>query len=376
MSAFLRTVDTFQPETKSLPGRFYFDETVFDLEREKIFAEDWICVGREEEIPEPGGFVLAEVAGESILVVRSAADRVSAFYNLCRHRGSRLCREGQGQLGDRIRCPYHAWTYDLEGALVLAPRMDEVPGFDGDAHGLHRVHVGVAGGLVFVSLAQRPTPFAQEVEPHFARFRPWALADLKVRRRIDYEVAANWKVVCENYSECYHCASVHPAFTRKVHPRSGRNDAYAGPLLGGHMELTPGTSSLTATGALCGPVLGTVGGEDLARVYFYSLFPNLMVSLHPDYVMTHILQPLSPTRTRVRCEWLFAEGAADGEDCDPDAAVALWDPVNREDWEVCEGVQLGVGSRAHRPSPFSSAESLSQAFNQQLLRALGPDAPG
>jgi Rieske 2Fe-2S family protein len=123
-------------------------------------------------------------------------------------------------------------------------------------------------------------------------------------------------------------------------------------------------------------VLGTVGGDDLARVYFYSLFPNLMVSLHPDYVMTHILQPLSATRTRVRCEWLFAEPAANGEDCDPDAAVALWDPVNREDWEVCEGVQLGVGSRAHRPSPFSSAESLSQAFNQQLLKALGPDAPG
>ncbi len=376
MPAFLRTVDTFQPEAKSLPGAYYFDETIFALEREKVFAADWICVGREEGIPEPGSFVLVEVAGESILVVRSEENRISAFYNLCRHRGSRLCRDGQGRLGDRIRCPYHAWTYDLEGALVLAPRMDEVAGFDPAAHGLHRVHAAAAGGLLFVSLAQDPKPFAQEVEPHFARFRPWGLADLKVRRRIDYEVAANWKVVCENYSECYHCASVHPAFSRRVHARSGRNDAYAGTLLGGHMELAAGTSSLTATGDLCGPVLGTIGGDDLARVYFYSLFPNLMVSLHPDYVMTHIIEPLSATRTRVRCEWLFAEGAADGEDCDPDAAVALWDPVNREDWEVCAGVQLGVGSRAYRPSPFSRAESLSQAFNQQLLRALGPDAPG
>ena len=369
MSAFMRTVDTFQPETKSLPGRFYFDEAIFALERERIFAQDWICAARAEEIPEPGGYVVVEVAGESIIVVRSGEDRIAAFYNLCRHRGSRLCREAQGQLGDRIRCPYHAWTYDLDGALVLAPRMDEVPGFDGDAHGLHRVQAGVAGGLVFVSLAEAPGPFATEVERHFARFGPWALPDLKVLRRIDYEVEANWKAVCENFSECYHCPSVHPSFSRRVHPRSGRNDAYAGALLGGHMELTAGTSSLTATGDLCGAILGSVGGDDLNRVYFYSLFPNLMVSLHPDYVMTHMVQPLSPTRTRVRCEWLFAEG--DG--IDPDAAAGFWDPINREDWEVCAGVQLGVASRAYQPSPFSSAESLPQAFNQQYLGALGPE---
>jgi Rieske 2Fe-2S family protein len=375
MSPFRNTADSFQPETKSLSGEFYFDEAIFNLEREKIFAEGWICVGREEEIPDPGTFLLAEVAGENLVVIRSDRNRVSAFYNVCRHRGSRLCLAPQGRLGERIRCPYHGWTYDLEGALKFAPHMDEVSGFDGAAFGLHRIKAATSSGLVFVNLADEAKPFDGEVTRHLAKFGTWALPDLRVRKRIDYDVAANWKLIVENYSECYHCPLVHPAFSRLVHHRSGSNDAYSGPMLGGYMELTRGASSLTATGARCGPVLGGVSGADLARVYFYALFPNLMVSLHPDYVMTHILQPLAPNRTSVRCEWLFPERTGDGERCEPEAAVAFWDPTNREDWEVCAGVQQGVGSRAYRPSPLSSAESLPQAFNQQLLGALGLDDP-
>jgi len=368
--AFVTTTETFAPGTLSLPGRYYTSRDVFDAEREAIFARQWICVGRAEEIEGRGDFFLTRIADESVIVLRDDEWRVRAFYNVCRHRGTAICVAESGTLPGRLRCPYHGWAYDLSGRLVAAPLMDEVPGFDARAYPLHSVPAEVCDGFIFITLADAPASFAHAIETHFANFRFWALSELTAARRIDYDVPANWKIIVENYSECYHCALVHADFTRKVHPRSGRNDAFEGPLLGGFMDLRDGVASLTRTGARCGPTLGTLDGEDLARVYFYALFPTMTISLHPDYVMTFTLQPVDAGRTTVRAEWLFPKAALAENSCLPDEAVEFWDRTNREDWRMCALVQQGVRSRSYRPSPLSSTESLPAAFDRHVLRAL------
>jgi Rieske 2Fe-2S family protein len=370
MRTFLKTTETFAPGALSLPGRYYAGQDIFAAEREAIFAKHWTCVGRAEEIENQGDFFLARIADESVIVLRDDDRRVRAFYNVCRHRGTAMCVDDSGTLPGRLRCPYHGWTYDLAGRLIVAPFMEEVPGFDPNAYPLHSVAVEVCDGFIFLTLAEQPEPFAQAVAPHLANFRPWGLSELGAARRIDYDVPANWKIIIENYSECYHCALVHPEFTRKVHPRSGHNDAFEGPLLGGYMNLRDGAASLTRTGARCGPTLGTLDGDDLARVYFYALFPTMTISLHPDYVMTFTLQPIDAGRTTVRTEWLFPKAALAQKSCLPDEAVQFWDRVNREDWQVCALLQQGVRSRIYRPSPLSSTESLPAAFDRHVLRAL------
>ena len=370
MRAFLKTTETFAPGALSLPGRYYTSQDVFDAERDAIFARHWTCVGRAEEIENEGDFFLTRLADESAIVLRDQEGHVRAFYNVCRHRGTAICTSESGSLPGRLRCPYHGWTYDLAGRLVAAPLMEEVPGFDRSAYPLHSVPLEVCDGFIFITLAEKPEPFSHAVAPHLAAFRRWALHELRVAHRVDYDVPANWKLIIENYSECYHCPLVHPELNRKVHYRSGRNDAFEGPLLGGFMDLKDGASSLTRTGARCGPILGTVDGDDLARIYFYALFPTLTISLHPDYVMTFTLAPIDAGRTRVRSEWLFPKAALAEGSCHPDEAVAFWDTTNREDWRICALVQQGVRSRSYRPSPLSSAESLPAAFHRHVLRAL------
>jgi glycine betaine catabolism A len=370
MPEFRKTTETFEAGSLTLPGSYYADEGVFAAEREAVFARHWTCVGREDDISNKSEFFLACIAGESVIVLRDDQGALRAFYNVCRHRGTAICASPSGTLPAGLQCPYHGWTYDLTGRLRVAPHMDEVADFDREMNHLHAVHLASASGLIFLSLAAHPEPFERTVEPLFARFERWALGDLKTARRIDYDVAANWKIIVENYSECYHCPLVHPDFSQKVRYRSGCNDAFEGPLLGGFMDLKEGVGSLTRTGARCGPTLGKVGGEDLARIYFYAVFPNVTISLHPDYAMVFVLQPINSGRTLVRCEWLFPPAAlADGA-CSPDEAVAFWDHTNREDWKVCALVQQGVQSRCYRPSPMSNTESLPAAFNRHVVKAL------
>jgi Rieske 2Fe-2S family protein len=376
MPEFRKTTETFEAGSLTLPGRYYADEHVFAAEREAVFARHWTCVGREDDIANVGDFFLASIARETVIVLRDDQGALRAFYNVCRHRGTTICTSQSGTLPGRLRCPYHGWTYDLAGRLRSAPHMDEVADFQKDMNNLHPVHLATESGFIFLSLADQPQPFARAIVPHFARLERWALGDLKATRRIDYDVAANWKIIVENYSECYHCPLVHPDFSQKVQYRSGRNDAFEGPLLGGFMDLKDGVGSLTRTGARCGPTLGKVGGEDLARVYFYALFPNMTISLHPDYVMVFVLQPVEAGRTLVRCEWLFPAAAEARGLCNPHEAVAFWDHTNREDWEVCALVQQGVRSRSYLPSPMSNTESLPAAFNREVMKALDGWLPG
>ncbi len=370
MAAFYKTAETLNPGDRTLPGRFYTSAEVYALELERIFYRRWLCMGRSDQIPNPGDFALRTVGQESILLVRDQKGQANAFYNLCRHRGTRLCELDNGKFPATIQCPYHAWTYNLRGELIGAPMMDEVAGFHKQDYPLHEIQVAEWEGFLFASLASEPEPFEQAFAPFLGKFSAWSLTELRTYRRIEYHVQANWKLIVQNYSECYHCPLIHPDLARKSPYRSGQNDLFEGSFLGGFMELDDEVGSLTMSGRACAAPIGAVAGADLGRVYYYAVFPSMLLSLHPDYVMFHTLWPLSSGETRIFCEWLFAPGTGDADTFDPDDAVRFWDMTNRQDWHVCELSQLGVSSRAYAPGVYSPAESLLAAFDRELLRSL------
>jgi Rieske 2Fe-2S family protein len=355
---------------RALDARWYNAPEVFAQERERIFARDWVCVGRLEQLARPGDFVVTEIAGESLIVTRGKDERVRAFYNVCRHRGTRMCTEPAGRFGGSIQCPYHAWTYGLDGALLSARTMGDVPGFDRDEYPLRQAAVAAFEGFVFVSLAPEPVPFAQACAPLHGRFARWHLNELRAARTIVYDLACNWKLVFQNYSECYHCPLVHPQLDELSPSDSGRNDLAEGPFLGGYSELRRHGTSLTTSGTTPRPPLGELTGPDLDRVYYYTVFPSLLLSLHPDYAMAHYVQPVAPNRTTVTCTWLFDPAAITAPGFDPSDAVDFWDLTNRQDWRINELTQLGTQSRAYTPGPYANAEGLLAAFDRHYLSVM------
>lgn len=369
MQTFQKTTDTFAIGAKSLEQRYLVSPGVFAEEQEKIFARQWVLVGHQSQIAKAGDYFVQEVAVESVIVVRDQKGDVHGFYNVCRHRGTRLCEKQSGHCST-IQCPYHAWTYGLDGRLVGAPHMDKVPGFARDEHSLHRVALGVWEGFIFVSLADAPASLEDFLAPLAGKFSSWNLPKLRSARRIEYDVRANWKLIFENYSECYHCPGVHPALQKLTPYDLAENDLCEGPFLGGFMPITRG-HSLTMTGNVCALPVGDIKGEDNDRVFYYSIFPNMLLSMHPDYVMVHQLWPQSPERTRIVCDWSFHPEAFDRADFHPDDAIEFWDMTNKQDWHVCELSQLGIASRAYEPGPYSPRESIPAAWDREYLRHMG-----
>jgi len=356
----------------TLPGRYFTSPDIFQEETERLFRADWLAVDREERVANPGDYFLLDVAGESILILRDQQGTVRAFYNVCRHRGSRICETGSGRLSETIQCPYHAWTYALDGRLIGAPATNDLEGFRKQDWPLHPVAVALWEGFIFINLARNPAPFADTHAPLLGRFARFNLAQLRLGRTIEYDIRANWKLIVQNYSECYHCPLVHPTLTRRTPPTLGENDLSDGPFLGGYMILADDAESMTMTGRACGlPVDPSLPAEDHDRVYYYSIMPNMLLSLHPDYVMFHVLWPVAVDRTRVRCNWIFHPTSLGHPDFNIDDGVKFWDMTNREDWHVCELSQAGVSSRAYTAGPYSRRESMSAAFDRHYIEAMG-----
>ncbi len=354
----------------TLEGSYYTSDEVFARERAGIFARSWCCVAREEKLARPGDFVVVHIAEESLIVTRDRIGNIRAFFNVCRHRGTRICEATAGHFTASIQCPYHAWTYGLDGTLLAARNMQKVPGFSRADYPLHEAAVATFDGFVFVNLDPKAEPFSQLYAPLLERFARWHIGGLRTVREVHYDIAANWKLIFQNYSECYHCPLVHPQLDKLSPSDSGRNDLSEGPILGGFSELRHAGSSLTTSGVTTRPPVGTVGGEDANRVYYYTIFPTMLLSLHPDYVMVHYITPLSPTRTRVVCAWLFDPVVATRPGFDPSDAVDFWDLTNRQDWRVSELTQRGVASRAYTPGPYAQAEGLLAAFDRHYLNLL------
>jgi Rieske 2Fe-2S family protein len=281
-----------------------------------------------------------------------------------------MCEAQSGHFGGSIQCPYHAWTYGLDGTLTVARNMENVAQFDRGDYPLHEAATATLDGFVFVNLASDAMPFERAFAPLIGRFADWRIETLRAARSISYELQCNWKLVFLNYSECYHCPVVHPQLEKLSPSDSGRNDLTEGRFLGGYSVLRESAESLTTSGTRTRPPLGDVGGEDLNRVYYYTIFPSMLLSLHPDYVMVHYVRPLASDRTHVVCEWLFDPQTIGDPGFDPSDAVDFWDTTNRQDWHVNELTQLGMGSRAYTPGPYANAEALLSAFDAQYLSVM------
>src|SRR2546423_577499 len=390
---FRKAAETFQARAKALPQRYFVSPEIFAQEQSEIFSRNWLLVGHKGQLKKSGDFFVIEVPAppsqgygatkESLIVVRDQKSEIRAFYNVCRHRGTRLKEDTCGHTS-AIQCPYHAWTYGLDGRLIGAPHMDDVPGFDKADYPLHRVNLGLWEGFIFVNLTDSSSltsVFSQSerrkqdgfvsLEDWFAplngKFSHWNMSILQPAKRIEYDVRANWKLMFENYSECYHCPGVHPQL-QKISPYdSAENDLREGPFLGGFMKINPG-KSLTMSGNACAAFVGKI--ENLQRVFYYSIFPNMLLSLHPEYVMVHRLWPRSPERTLIVCDWFFHPDAFNRSDFKPDDAIEFWDMTNKQDWHVCELSQQGIASRAYEPGPYSSRESIPAAWDREYLRRM------
>ena len=372
--AFRKTLETFTAGAKTLSQRYFVSPEIFAEEQKTIFSKRWVAVGQQAQIAEAGDFFTADVAGESLIIVRDKRGAINAFYNVCRHRGSRLIENKNGQSA-AIQCPYHAWTYALDGRLIGAPHMDEVSDFDKADHSLHAVNLALWEGFIFVNLADASTQRGGHIsleewfEPLAGKFSRWNLPALRSAKRIEYDVRANWKLIFENYSECYHCAGVHPELSKISPSDSAENDLTQGPFLGGFMRIAR-DKSLTMSGDACALPVGNFGDEDFRFVFYYSIFPNMLLSLHPDYVMVHQLQPQSPERTLILCDWFFNPEAFGREGFKPNDAIEFWDMVNKQDWHMCELSQQGISSRAYEPGPYSARESIPAAWDRYYLDLL------
>jgi Rieske 2Fe-2S family protein len=364
--AFRKTAETFAAGAKSLAQQYFVSPEVFAEEQDRIFSRQWVLVGHQNQIAEPGDYFVTEVASESLIIVRDKGGEVHGFYNVCRHRGTRLREDRIGHLS-AIQCPYHAWTYGLDGRLIGAPHMDHVPDFDKADYSLHTVNLALWEGLIFVNLADSPTPLEEWFAPLNGNFSHWNLPKLRAAKRIEYDVKANWKLMFENYSECYHCPGVHPMLSKVSPYDSAENDLIEGPFLGGFMKINKG-AGLTMSGKACALPVGKI--ENLQEVFYYSIFPNMLFSLHPEYVMVHQLCPQSPERTLILCDWFFHPDAFNRSDFKPEDAIEFWDMTNKQDWHVCELSQLGIASRAYEPGPYSPRESIPAAWDREYLRQM------
>ncbi len=356
----------------TLPARYYTDPEIFRKEMEGFYFNRWICAGRDSFIPNPGDYFLREVGDESIIVVRGPAGEINAFFNVCRHRGTRLCTEAQGSLpGRRITCPYHAWSYGLDGALIGAPHAER-PGFSRADYPLLSVHTEVWEGSVFLHFGTPEQTVAEMLAPLSKKFANWRMGELRMHRRLVYDVKANWKLIVLNYNECLHCPFVHPELNPLIDYLGADNEDPNPAYLGGVMFLHNGAETMSFKGNRNGRAyLPGLSEEQHNWAAFYSVYPNLLLSPHPDYLLTHTLWPKAADRTEIVCELHFPPDEMAKPGFHAEDASAFWDLINREDWHIAELSQAGIGSRGYLPGPYTKREELLRAFDLDVLSVVG-----
>ncbi|MFC7384063.1 aromatic ring-hydroxylating oxygenase subunit alpha [Sphaerisporangium rhizosphaerae] len=361
----------------TLPGRFYTDQDVFALEQRRIFETMWFCAARADDLDGPGAFRTVQVGRESVIVSRAKDGSARAFLNVCRHRGARLCTEESGRVRRAFQCPYHAWAYDLDGTLIAAPNLSTMPDIDRVEYGLVTAHVREWLGYVWVCLADEPPSFEQDVLGavvtrlgDLASIENYGVEKLKVGRRIVYDVRANWKLIVENFMECYHCATIHPELTA-VLPEFA--DGYAAQYFVGHgAAFGGGVEGFTVDGSPGVDRIPTVSREQDRRYYAITIRPQVFVNLVPDHAIVHRMFPLAADRTVVECDWLFLpEVVAGGRDIGP--SVELFHKVNVQDFDACERCQPAMGSRAYaRGGVLVPSEHHIAEFHQWVAGRLEP----
>jgi Rieske 2Fe-2S family protein len=368
-----RSPDRRQLEA-SLPRAAYADPGFFERERNGIFWNEWFYVGRAEQLERVGSFQVVDVAGESAIVVRGP-DGLHAHVNLCRHRGSRLLC-GNGTLSGAIRCPYHAWAYAFDGRLIAAPFVspEEVPA---QARRLHPVGVECWGGFVFVNFSpdnarRQGRTLARQLGAIPARLARYPLEQLRIGHSIRYDVAANWKVMLENYNECYHCAGVHPELCRIVPAFKRRGGSDLDWKRG--IPHRDGAWTFSLSGTSPRAPFAELDEDERVRHKGELIYPNFMLSLSADHVAAFSLWPESADQTTIICDFLFHPSEMANPGFDPADAVEFWDLVNRQDWAICENVQAGMRSRAFHHGYYAPMEDSSLDIRRYVAALLGADA--
>jgi len=363
----------------SLPQPFYNDERIFAIDMQQIFGKEWLIAGMSCEIPNKGNFITVHIGANSVIVVRGAEGKIHAFHNVCRHRGSRLCVADKGKVA-KLVCPYHQWTYELDGRLLFAGT-EMGSDFDLKQYGLKPVHVKTAGGYIFISLAENPPEIDAFLSGLAQYMEPYAMENTKVAVESRLIEKANWKLVMENNRECYHCNGSHPellktllewddvtdprasqAFKDQVAECTARWDAdkipYAHASFGlrnriVRMPLLKGTVSMTMDGKLgCNKLMGRIKDPDLGSMRILHL-PHSWNHCMGDHLIVFTVWPISAQETLVITKWLVHKDAVEGVDYDPERLRKVWDATNAQDRKLAEDNQRGINSIAYQPGPYS-----------------------
>ena len=350
----------------TLPATDYYTDEVYRLEQESIWFRQWVYVGRSEQADVPGQFFTVDVAGEGILVTRNETGDLRAFYNVCRHRGSTLCDDERGATKAVFQCPYHAWCYDLNGSLVATPRVgaDEV---DRSSLSLRQVHVDEWQGFVFVNLDRdTPASLRESLDAHYdspIRFEAHDLARLKTVHRTENVIAANWKILIENYNECLHCPIVHPELVEVV-PAYKKGMTFDPSRSDGGVALATGGTSYSDDQRARRAVLPNLTEEQVHSIFGSQVFPNMFLDIAGSNVVATRLAPEGPLHTRVHTEYLFLPQDIAADDFDPIPVVDFCELVAGQDYVVSERVQRGVRSRGFEHGVYPVKDDYVHQFNE------------
>jgi Rieske 2Fe-2S family protein len=349
-----------------LPAAWYHDPAHYRRELDAFWYRGWIAACREEEIPAAGDWVTVRIGTQSLVVLRNESG-LKAFHNTCRHRGSILCEKDSGKFTrSRIVCPYHAWTYDLDGHLVGTPRRMETPDFDARDFPLFEVSVDAWGGFVFVNLARgKGTAGLQE------KYRNYNFQNLRIGKRVVVDVNANWKLLAENFAECFHCPRVHPELCRVV---TAYQDAGAWGLRNrseDNPEYKPGAATLTLDGTARLPPFQKLNQAERQTIYIAeTVLPNLFLNIQPDYVNSHLMFPTGPQSVRIVYDWLFEPRHLPLSDADLQHYVALWEVTNAQDARNCEWQQQGIHALPFEHGHYVPQEFDAHRFAQWIRQGL------
>jgi Rieske 2Fe-2S family protein len=384
-----------QPPGKSLEQGFYSDPGIFRRDVERVVMRHWLCTGHESSLPKPGDFQVVEIASESAIIVRGEDGNLRALVNVCRHRGSRVCWDTAGSARFFV-CPYHGWTYGLDGSLQAARYMPD--SFDAAGHGLKQIHLRVIEGLVFISFAKAPLSLDRAEKALRMNYRPYGWAGAKVAHRETYGIAANWKLAVENYLECYHCGPAHPEYSKlhaieqpparieKLNARMRERSAALGLDIPGHDHWTgsaegeeavwsfryplyDGAVTASEDGAPVAPLMGGFKEYDGAATSTH-FGPTSFFLAYPDHGVIYRFIPKTADRCEMEVIWLVRGDAREGVDYDLQKLAWLWRVTSEADKRIIEHNQLGVNSRYYEPGPYAPMEQNALRYVNWYLREI------
>lgn len=363
----------------TLKGELYTSSEIFELEKKNIFGESWLFVGHYEyEVVEPGRYITTRLNGENILITRGKDRVLRAFLNACRHRGATLCQEHSGKAGV-FRCPYHSWSYGLDGSLAGVPKSSGCREalVNNDNYGLEKVHLATWHGMIWLNFSENPKPIEEQLDTQIMeRFGEletlarYQIQDLKVAHRKEYDVKANWKLIVENFQECYHCSAIHPELTAAFPEfKSGigtQNQVGLG------ANLNEGLDAFSISGKGVRPMLKGLLPEDDRIYYGMTITPHVFINLTPDHLIIHHIIPIGTDRSIVICDWLFDPEEMEKPDFEPMDAVELFHRVNEQDFEACQWCQDNMGSKAYKNGGILvPIENHVSKFYNYVLEAVG-----